>query len=471
MRENDYLKKIDTYREEMIADLQQLIRKESTPQIPEEGAPFGRGVAEAYAFMMKLAEREGFSVFDADGYGGHIDFGSSEEDGIMGILCHLDVVAAGGGWSRDPFGGDVEDGRMYGRGTLDDKGPTIAAFYAMKALKDCGIRPKKKIRMILGLDEETESAGMRYYKERVRMPDFAIVPDSDFPLVNGEKGILIFDLAKKVGKPEKGGVSLKRLWGGEAPNMVPDSASAVITCESGYDAIRAAGKKFEEDTGDTVAMKNRGRSLEISCAGKSGHGAMPWKGRNAISVLMCFLGRIDFNCAGVNDFISFYNEHIGFDLEGGAIGCAMEDEISGRLVWNSGRILMEKEVLSLTINVRAPISVCDEDVYGAMRPVLEKYDIGVVKSLYKPPLYYPADSEIVQTLLSVYREHTGDEKSQPLVIGGGTYAREMENAIAYGALYPGDPDVMHEADEFIRIDRLILTSKIYADAIYRLTVR
>ena len=198
---------------------------------------------------------------------------------------------------------------------------------------------------------------------------------------------------------------------------------------------------------------------------------MPWKGRNAISVLMCFLGRIDFNCAGVNDFISFYNEHIGFDLEGGAIGCAMEDEISGRLVWNSGRILMEKEVLSLTVNVRAPISFCDEDVYGAMRPVLEKYDIGVVKSLYKPPLYYPADSEIVQTLLSVYREHTGDEKSQPLVIGGGTYAREMENAIAYGALYPGDPDVMHEADEFIRIDRLILTSKIYADAIYRLTVR
>ena len=131
----------------------------------------------------------------------------------------------------------------------------------------------------------------------------------------------------------------------------------------------------------------------------------------------------------------------------------------------------DEEVLSLTVNVRAPISFCDEDVYGAMRPVLEKYDIGVVKSLYNPPLYYPADSEIVQTLLSVYREHTGDEKSQPLVIGGGTYAREMENAIAYGALYPGDPDVMHEADEFIRIDRLILTSKIYADAIYRLTVR
>ena len=157
----------------------------------------------------------------------------------MGILCHLDVVAEGSGWSCDPFGGEVRDGVMYGRGTLDDKGPTIAAFYAMKALKECGIQPKKKIRMILGLDEETESAGMKYYMQKVRMPDFAIVPDSDFPLVNGEKGIMIFDLAKKLGKPEQGGISLRRLWGGNAPNMVPDTASAVVYSEKGYDEIRS----------------------------------------------------------------------------------------------------------------------------------------------------------------------------------------------------------------------------------------
>lgn len=470
MKKSDFLKKIESYREEMVSDLYSLVRRKSVAGIPEEGAPFGTGVAEAYACMMSLAEREGFDTFDVDGYGGHIDFGDSEEDGIMGILCHLDVVAEGSGWSCDPFGGEVRDGVMYGRGTLDDKGPTIAAFYAMKALKDCGIQPKKKVRMILGLDEETESAGMKYYMQKVKMPDFAIVPDSDFPLVNGEKGILIFDLAKKTGKPEQGGISLRRLWGGNAPNMVPDTASAVIFSEKGYDEVRGAAEAFSEQTGHSVTIKTRGKSLEITCTGKSAHGAMPWKGINAISILMKFLENITFNCAGVNDFISFYNRYIGFEIDGASIGCGLEDQVSGKLVWNTGKIIMEQEVISITVNVRCPISFSDEDVYQAIHPAIEEYDIGIVKSMYKPPLYYPTDSEIVQTLLSVYREHTGDEESQPLVIGGGTYAREMKNAIAFGALYPGDPDIMHEADECISIDRLILTSKIYADAIYRLAV-
>ena len=146
----------------------------------------------------------------------------------------------------------------------------------------------------------------------------------------------------------------------------------------------------------------------------------------------------------------------------------MEDEISGKLIWNSGMILMEKEVISLTVNVRTPVTFRDEDVYAAIRPALEQYEIGIVKHAYKPSLYYPEDSDIVRTLLSVYREHTGDQESQPLVIGGGTYAREMDHAIAFGAQYPGDPDIMHQADEYIRIDRMILTAKIYADAIYRL---
>lgn len=470
MKRTDFLKKIESYREEMIHDLYALVRRRSVSGIPEEGAPFGRGVADAYACMMSMAEREGFSTFDADGYGGHIDFGVSEKDGIMGILCHLDVVAEGSGWSCDPFGGEVKDGVMYGRGTLDDKGPTIAAFYAMKALKECGAEPKKKVRMILGLDEETESAGMKYYMQKVKAPDFAIVPDSDFPLVNGEKGIMVFDLAKKVGKPEQGGVSLKRLWGGNAANMVPDTASAVLMSETGYDEIRSLAETFVQQTGYAVTVKGRGKSLEITCMGKSAHGAMPWNGVNAVSILMKFLGKIEFNCAGINDFISFYNDHIGFENDGTSIGCCLEDEISGKLIWNTGKIMMEQEAVSITVNIRCPISFCDEDVYQAIDPVLEKYEMGIVKTMYKPPLYYPTDSELVQTLLSVYREHTGDEESQPLVIGGGTYAREMENAIAFGALYPGDPDIMHEADECISIDRLILTSQIYADAIYRLAV-
>ncbi len=500
---------LDSHRDDMVSDLSRLVKIDSTPMEPEEGAPFGRGVAKAYECMMSMGRQAGFELYDADGYGGHMDFaggagdggtsesseknnraekggiaisndernnfgiisgGSGVTDGIVGILCHLDVVAAGSGWKNEPFSGAVEDGVMYGRGTLDDKGPTVAAFYAMKALKECGVVPKKKIRMILGLDEETDGAGMKYYMKNVETPDVSIVPDSDFPLVNGEKGILVFNLVKKTGKADKGGVSLKRLWGGNAPNMVPDRASAVIVSSGGYDEIRAKASLFSEETGCEVDLKGRGKSLEVTCVGKSAHGAMPWKGKNAVSLLMKFLGQLDFDCSGINDFIRFYNEHIGFELDGGAIGCPFEDEISGKLVWNTGLVLMENGAISVTVNVRCPISFSDDDVYAAMGPVLEKYDIGILKSMYKPPLYYPSDSELVRTLLSIYRKYTGDEESQPLVIGGGTYAREMKNAIAFGALYPGDPDIMHEANECIKIDRLVLTAKIYAETLYRLAV-
>ena len=462
------LKKIESYRESMVEDLSGLIRCKSTPSAPEDGAPFGRGVAEALSTMLEMGRREGFSVFNADGYGGHIDYGESEQNGIMGILCHLDVVAEGNGWSREPFGGVVEEGVVYGRGALDDKGPAIAAFYAVKALKDCGILPEKKIRMVFGLDEETGSSGMDYYRRLVKMPDFSIVPDADFPLVNGEMGILTFDLVKKTGKADKRGISLKRLSGGNAPNIVPDAALAVVSCEAGYEEIRRAAERFEESFGFPVETKRRGKSLEILCRGKSAHGAMPWKGTNAVSVLMKFLGELDFDCSGVSDFIRFYNRHIGFDLEGGSIGCGLQDEISGKLIWNTGLLSMDREALSVTVNVRCPVSFSDEDVYAAMRPVLEEFDIGVVKTMYKPPLYYDPDSPLIRTLLSVYRDRTGDLESPPLVIGGGTYAREAENAVAFGALYPGDPDIMHEPDECIRIDRLVLTAQIYADAVYRL---
>lgn len=461
--------KIESFREDMVRDLADLVRCRSVLSEAEENAPFGRGVAEAYSRMLKMGEREGFDVFDCGGYGGHIDFGGPEKNGVMGILCHLDVVAEGNGWHHDPFGACVEDGVMYGRGTLDDKGPAIAAFYAMKALKECGIIPEKRVRLVLGLDEETGSIGMEHYKQKVSMPDFAIVPDSDFPLVNGEMGILIFDLVRRTGKADKGGISLKRLTGGNAPNMVPDSACAVIMSENGYDGVKTAAARFSEETGYSVTTKGRGKRLEILCGGKSAHGAMPQKGINAVSVLMRFLGELDFDSSGINDFIRFYNRHIGFGLSGEQIGCGkLKDDISGSLIWNTGMLFMDSESVCVTVNVRCPVSFCDEDVYAAIRPVVEPYEIGIVKKMYKAPLYYSTDSDIVRTLLDVYRDGTGDRESQPLVIGGGTYAREMENAVAFGALYPGDPDIMHEPEECIRIDRLVQTAGIYADAICRL---
>lgn len=470
-KQPDHIARLDELKDKLVNDLAELIKIKSVKGEPEEGAPFGTGVNDAYKYMMELGVREGFVCEDADGYGGHIDYGSSDSEEIMGVLCHLDVVPEGSGWEHDPFGADIKDGVMYGRGTLDDKGPTMAAFYAMKALKDCGYEPVKKIRIIIGLDEETGSSGMEKYKEKFQMPDFAIVPDSDFPLVHGEMGIMIFDLVKRFDKPAKSGIMLKKICGGTAANMVPDEAAAVVSCDGGYEDIKKLAADFSEKTGHKINTKGRGKCLEISCRGVSAHGAHPEKGVNAVSIIMQFLSQMQFNSAGVGEFIDFYMKHLNGEFHGEALGCGLSDEVSGKLILNVGMIELDEEHVKLTVNVRCPITKTDEEVYKAAAPVLEKYNIGVIKNIYEKPVYFSLDEPNVKTLLSVYRRHTGDMDSQPLVIGGGTYAREMENAIAFGALYPGDPDTMHQKNECVRIERLIQTAKIYADAMYELAVR
>ncbi|MCR4600377.1 MAG: dipeptidase PepV [Clostridia bacterium] len=466
----DYKQRLRELREEMTADLQELVRINSVQGKPVDGAPFGTGVRDAYDYMMGLGRRENFLTEDADGYGGHIDYGTDSGNGSLGILVHLDVVPEGEGWTYGPFSGEIVDGEMYGRGTMDDKGPAISAFYAMKALHDCGYIPGKRVRMIIGLDEETGSTGMEYYKQRFDMPDAGLVPDGNFPLVRGEMGIMMFDLVKKFGKPQKGGIQLRKITGGSAYNMVADSACALINAPGGYDDIRREVEEFAKHSQYSLSSRVRGKSLEIKAEGISAHGAMPWKGKNAISMLMEFLGTIRFNCDEVNDFVAFYNDHIGFRLHGERIGCELEDEVSGKLIFNVGMIDTDKEKGSICINVRYPVTLEAEDVYSGMSALLGEHNIGVVKQNCQEPLYYPENDPMVQTLLKIYRDNTGD-MTEPLIIGGGTYAREMDNAMAFGAMYPDDVDLMHQKDERVKLENVMKTAEIYADAIYELAVK
>lgn len=472
--ENPYpaqiLQKVEDLRESMTRDLQSLIRIPSVKGAPEEGAPFGTAVRDALSCMLTLGAREGFRSADIDGFGGHLDFGEGQE--TIGILCHLDVVPEGTDWEHAPYDAVVEDGVMYGRGTLDDKGPTIAAFYAMKALKDCGCVPEKRIRMILGLDEETGSEGMRYYLQREPAPDFAIVPDSDFPLVCGEMGILVFDLVRKFSGSQMEGLTLKSLSGGNAPNMVPEEARAVLFAKDRtlYEPVREAAAHFEALNGCAVRTRGRGTGLEIICRGQSAHGAAPWKGKNAISGLMEFLHTIPIGNEDVRDFIEFYQTHLGNDFHGERMGCTLEDGISGKLILNVGMIEMDRSSVRLTVNVRCPISYSDADVYQTVADVIDPAGIGIVKKMYEKPLYFSPDEPVVKLLCDIYGKQTGDVTTKPLVIGGGTYARQIDRGMAYGALFPGDPDLMHQRNECVRIDRLVKTAQIYAEALYRLAV-
>lgn len=432
--------------------------------------PFGEGVHEAFTFMLSRARGMGFTYENTDNYGGHVEFGESPDDEVMAVVCHLDVVPAGDGWDSDPFKAMIKDGKIYGRGTTDNKGPAIAALYAMKAIDEAGFVPGKKVRLVLGLDEETAWKGIKYYNERIPAPDMGFTPDADFPVINGEKGILEFVIARKFAKTTNEGIELRSISGGNAANMVAGSARAVIKSDKTkvYGEIRDRVAHLAE-AGVRIKSRPVGKSLEISTLGVSAHGARPEKGDNAISTLMEFLAEINFANDDINEYIEFYNDHIGRQTDGDALGCRMEDEVSGVTTVNVGMIEADAKSAALTVNVRYPVSKTEDEVFDALMPLRDKFNLGIVKGKSLKPIFRSEDDPFIRKLVEVYADNTGDRDSKPLVIGGGTYARAFENIVAFGCRFPGEPEYAHQKNEHLSLENLKKITYILADAIYRLT--
>lgn len=470
----DYIQYLEDHRNEMNEFLSNLINIKSVKEPPirnKEGEiyPFGLGVQKAYELFLDKSEELGFKIENIDNYGGHVEYGNGKE--IVGIIGHLDVVPEGENWSLDPYSGVIVDNVMYGRGTLDDKGPMVACLYAMKALKETGWMPDKRVRIILGLDEETDWDGIKYYGTRTEIPDYGFTPDSDFPAINGEKGIVVINIAKKFAKVNDKGLELRSIKGGTAPNMVPDRARALISGgdKAAYALIKEAVKAYREQTGYLVKAKGVGKSLEIVAQGKAAHGAEPEKGLNGISILMEVLGKIQFVNGDVADYVDFYNKHIGFNIHGEAMGCPLEDKKSGKLTVNVGMIDLTNEAVTLTLDCRYPVTCTEADIYKGLEPIATEYNLGLVKGKAREPIYMEEDSPMIKTLMEVYSKHTGDTESKPLVIGGGTYARAVKNVVAFGGLFPGDEDRMHQKDECLDMDKFLLMAKIYGEAIMKIS--
>lgn len=445
----DYLQIIEDNRQEMLQTLKDLVAIPSVAGEAEGDSPFGKEVQRALDFALEKGRRDGFDVKNVDNYGGHIEF-KGKTDEVVAVVGHLDVVPAGdlSNWKTDPFRAEISGGRMYGRGTIDDKGPFIAGYYAMKALKQAGFEPTRSIRAIMGLDEETEWKGMEYYMKKEN-PNVVsgFSPDADFPAIHAEKGLIIFDIVKKLGGDCRGaekdrGVKLISLTGGTVANAVADGAEAVISRD--------------------------GKREEIRVKGVTAHAASPELGLNAISLLMELLGGIKFDSEETNSLIAFYNEYIGFNIHGEKIGACLEDEPSGNLAFNVGIARIDGEEARFTVNIRYPVTFDVEQVYSGMEEVLEPLGYTIERVDYQPPLYKAVDDPLIVTLMETYGKFTGDHESKPLVIGGATYARAVPNTVAFGPVMPGNPDMCHQSNEYVDIEDLITSTKIFAEALYKL---
>ncbi|NLY42960.1 MAG: dipeptidase PepV [Clostridiaceae bacterium] len=455
---------IDQRAEDIIKTTQEIIRIPSVKGPAQPGKPFGEDTYRALEYMLALGNSMGFRTKNLDGYIGYIEFGEGTE--MVGILAHLDVVPPGGNWTYPPFAAEIHDGKIYGRGAIDDKGPAVAALYAMKALKDSGVPLNKRIRLILGLDEESGWECIQRYKETEEAPSLGFTPDADYPVIHAEKGIVHYKIFKQV----EGNlpVRLIQLKGGDRPNIVPDYCEAVIEATPDIrDQVHDYLKKATDAPDLQVELCREENTLTLKAHGKSAHGSTPEKGINAISKIISLLHSCMKNFNISHPFIDFYMDCIGTETDGKSIGCLLEDSVSGKLTLNVGIASMDTSHAEIVIDIRYPVTFKEEDIYERIYPVVQRHGACIEKINEQSPLYVPKDHPLVQKLMKVYEDVTGEHR-EPLSIGGGTYARAFDNTVAFGATFPGEPELAHQTDEYILIDSLIRNAKIFARAIHAL---
>lgn len=448
---------VEANAQNMITSLTELLRINSTAGEPRENAPHGAGVQKALEYVLKKADEMGFRTCDYDHQVGYCEYGKGD---LIAVVAHLDVVPAGEGWVHDPFGGEIEDGRIYGRGAVDDKGPAMASLYALYAIKQSGLSIRNRIRILFGTCEETGSSDMKYFFEHGgEEPVMGFTPDGAYPVVNGEKGIVIAEL-KKTYHQETGYPKLVSIGGGTAFNVVPAKASAVI---EGGDEIYQTLKAKESDE---IKIEKEENGVRIDAIGESAHGSTPEKGKNAIGILVSVLKDIGFS-PEVSKMFEFLDRSIGLETDGKSLGIDISDPISGKLSLNLGTIHGNDKELSLCINYRYPVTMSLSDCGPIFNEAMAKGGFVLTSQTHEPSLYIDPNSKLVSTLLDVYSDLTGTE-GKAFSIGGGTYAKSVKNTVAFGPVFPGDPDREHKPEECIEIDNLILNAKIYANAMYRL---
>ena len=449
---------VDSNFEDMLASLSDLIR---IPSVLDENArtevhPFGIKVTEALDKFLEIAEKLGFRTKNIDNAAGYAEIG---EGPLVGALVHLDVMPAGSesNWKHNPFGAEVADGRMYGRGTNDDKGPTVSALYAACALASSGVRLNRRFRVIAGLDEESGFRCIERYKRTEEIPEMSFSPDGRFPVVNGEKGILHFVMRRRIDKMDAMGLpELVGIKGGDRFNIVPDRLDVFFRKASAANLELAF-----MPVGDDVI--NTGRGVLVRVHGKTAHAMEPWKGENAIQKFLGALESLDFGPPLLHAELMKIGSLFKMETDGESLGVACKDDVSGPLSCNLAAISLEDGIISVKCDIRYPVKSNGDVLLDILMKSAEAIGWELEIAKHERPLFVPPDSELVKTLLEAYGRITG-ERGEPVSIGGGTYCKALPNSVSFGAQFPDEDDTAHQPDEYISLDSFRKMTHIFAEA-------
>ncbi|WP_195416030.1 dipeptidase PepV [Enterocloster citroniae] len=465
----DYRKEIegfiDSHREDMIEDICRLCRINSEKTPYTEGKPYGEGTFEALQAALSMAEGYGFSITNYDNYVGTADLNDKESQ--LDILAHLDVVPAGEGWTEtSAYEPVVKDGKLFGRGTADDKGPAVAALYAMRAVKELGIPLNKNVRLILGTDEECGSSDIAYYYDKEKEAPMTFSPDAEFPVINIEKGRLEGHFHAEF-KASEAVPRLVKVEAGIKANVVPGKAKATV---EGIDlaTLETLAEEMKAETSISFGFEGSFPVFRITAQGEGAHASTPQEGKNALTGLLLYLTRLPLAECGQMDAVKALVELFPHgDTCGKAAGIAMEDELSGALTLAFSMLTVSSDSLEGIFDSRCPICSNEDNVLRTVKKNMADKGVTLENETMVPPHHVDGNSRFVKTLLACYEEYTGLQGSCEST-GGGTYVHHLKNGVAFGAALPDTDNRMHGADEFAVVDELVVSAKIFAQAIVEL---
>ncbi len=420
-----------TESDQLLDFLQEQIAIPSVKGEAAAGAPFGPETVRALEHFLQRAEQDGFRTGRLDGYAGYIEFGPEEAREMVAAVCHLDVVPPGD-W-EEAFCPEIRGEELVGRGSADDKGPAVAVYFALRRLQAQAYQAQRRIRLILGLDEESGSACMAHYRSHGEIPVAAFTADADFPVIHAEKGLLqvAFSFPAETLRSAQG----KRLLeaaAGTRPNVVPDRCSL----------------SFE------------GREV-VEILGKAAHASTPDEGQNAIARAFSDLG-LEGETEGKG--LAAFIRDCASDTAGSGLGVAVRDEVSGALTFNAAVLHYDQQGARLVCDLRYPVTLAGQELSQRMAERVAQYG-GSFELLHDSlPLYLAEDHPLVAGLLEVYQRLSGEE-ARPLAIGGGTYARSLPNTVAFGSVFPGEVVLMHQRGESCNIPNLLRSVDYYEEAL------
>lgn len=452
-------------RARLIGAISRLVAVKSVKGPAEPGAPFGPGPKAALDEALALASELGFSVQNYDDHVGLVDLNGGPTQ--LHILAHLDVVGEGAGWDTDPYTCVEKDGMLYGRGVSDDKGPLCAALMAMVAVRDLG-GVAKNAKLVMGTDEESGSEDISYYYAREPFAPYSFTPDADFPVIHIEKGHYFPDFgaawAEETAIPR-----VTSLQGGFRHNVVPPEAQCTILGLSAAD-VETVCAQVSAATGAVLTAQNTDGGAVVHCAGKNAHAASPDDGINAIQALLEALALLPLADCHSTDYLRSLHTLFPFgDNRGKGLGIAQSDEESGELTLNLACITMTPTRFKAKFDVRFPLCANQFNCKGVCEETFRRHGISILGDPDMTTVHcVSADSPLVKTLLRCYSMYTGVQDPKPIAIGGGTYVHNIPGGVAFGCDFPGFDPKMHAANEQASVDDLLLSAKIFTQAIFDL---